>query len=854
MRRFLILLALSLLCGCLTPSERALGSTPEADRTPGFEFTLSDGSEAGKAPEQLPVPKTTPLTAEATKALLDRLPKLPQLTGDKTPFAKREDSKPLPRTGKTVEEPFPPAPRDLPPVETTSGPVQVVRYSPEGDVELAPFLSVTFNQPMIAVSSQTEASQVHPVKLTPEPPGEWRWVGTKTLLFKPKPRFPMATKYQVEIPAGTASQSGQKLAAAKTFTFTTPAPRLLQKYPEVGPTKRDPLIFLGFDQAIDAEKMSQHLTIKAGDKTFPFRLATAAARAEDAQITSLVDQAEAGRWLVIQPSQPLPLASNITVTVEAGAPSQEGPSTTSAPQSFSFSTYSPLKIVDQNCDPGDQCPPLSPWWVEFNNPLDEKNFLPAMVTVSPDVPGFKVEAQGSYLRMRGRTKGNTTYTVTIHKRLGDVFGQFLGEPQEVKFHVGRANKMLRSTTQGMTVLDPYAKPSFPVYTVNVKEVRVLAYALSPQDWLAFGKYYHGWRNEPPPPIPGRQVLNTTVQIKADPDELVETNLDLSKALPDKFGQLAVIVEDTDMPPKRYEQRRLVAWVQATNIGLDAMLDGQQLVALTTDLHNGKPLQGVELSISETAIQGQSGDNGMATLDLPAARSKQTSMLVARQGKDLAILPEHAYFYESQGNWLKRTDSDSLLWYVVDDRQMYRPGEKVSVKGWIRRMAAGPKGDLEGPPTQAKEVSYVVYDSRNNKIGEGKAALATTGGFDFNFQLPGTPNLGYARIELTTNSGLGNSTTSHGFQIQEFRRPEFEVTSSPSDGPHMLGGEATVTVHANYYAGGGLPNAEVNWSVSSSPGSFSPPNHSDFTFGRWTPWWDMGPWWRTPENPYNSKSL
>ena len=46
----------------------------------------------------------------------------------------------------------------------------------------------------------------------------------------------------------------------------------------------------------------------------------------------------------------------------------------------------------------------------------------------------------------------------------------------------------------------------------------------------------------------------------------------------------------------------------------------------------------------------------------------------------------------------------------------------------------------------------------------------------------------------------------------------------------------VAVEAKYYAGGALPNADVTWQVTSSPGSYAPPNWPDFTFGTWTPWW------------------
>jgi uncharacterized protein YfaS (alpha-2-macroglobulin family) len=52
----------------------------------------------------------------------------------------------------------------------------------------------------------------------------------------------------------------------------------------------------------------------------------------------------------------------------------------------------------------------------------------------------------------------------------------------------------------------------------------------------------------------------------------------------------------------------------------------------------------------------------------------------------------------------------------------------------------------------------------------------------------------------------------------------------------VGGSATATVNAAYYAGGGLSNSEVTWQVTTSAARFTPPNRDDFTFGKWIPWW------------------
>ena len=180
----------------------------------GLVFHLAEGAEV---PERRasPVP-ASPLDAEATQRVLDRLPPLLPIAADQQPFAFRERSLPPPRAGATVAQQLPPpsAPPSGPP--TVAGePVTVIRRSPEGRVPLASHLSITFSQPMVPVGSHDDlAARGVPVRLTPEPPGKWRWVGTRTLLFEPAGRFPMATTYRVEVPAGVQPASGAPSRAA----------------------------------------------------------------------------------------------------------------------------------------------------------------------------------------------------------------------------------------------------------------------------------------------------------------------------------------------------------------------------------------------------------------------------------------------------------------------------------------------------------------------------------------------------------------------------------------------------------------------------------------------------------------
>src|ERR1051326_771924 len=214
-----------------TPKQPNASDDEDADKEgAGLKFRLS---EAPEQPEAKPVNKvvaSTVLSDAETQAILKRLPQIKTDPTDETDFALRAKSLPPPRTGAIVMQPFPAADEIARPQQTNAGPLELIRYSPEGDVPIAPNLSVTFSQPMVAVTSQEEAAEDVPVKLTPQPSGKWHWIGTKTLLFEPDVRFPMATKYAVTVPAETRSANGGTLSKAKTWTFSTPAPTVKNFY------------------------------------------------------------------------------------------------------------------------------------------------------------------------------------------------------------------------------------------------------------------------------------------------------------------------------------------------------------------------------------------------------------------------------------------------------------------------------------------------------------------------------------------------------------------------------------------------------------------------------------------------
>ncbi len=820
----------------------------------GLQITLSEGSEQPSTVEPVTLAPAEPLAANEVQPILDRLPALETETDDQQDFRLPEERLPPPRPGTTVTETFPATTTGIiTNVTVIDGPLEVLRFAPEGAIPIAPFVSVTFNQPMVPLTTLAELSAADvPVKITPALPGIWKWLGTKTLTFEYTSdeidRFPKATEYTVEIPAGTTSATGNPLAEAVTWRFRTPPPALEYTYPSYSPQPLAPLLFVSFDQRIDPAAVLETINVTASGEAYTLQLASTEEITADANVSRLTGQTREGRWLAFRADRDFPAGTTVTVNIGPNTPSAEGPLTTSEVQSFSFTTYDPLRIDEHGCGWGDQaCPPFSPFYIRFNNTLDATKFDPATLTIEPAIPGVIVEAIGNSIEIRGATQGRTTYRITVPGTITDIFGQTLGEAQTLTFKTGPATAFLTGPNDNFVTLDPSSsQPSFTIYSVNYEAVRVRAFAVTPADWSAYQTYLREHANqEDPPDPPGRKVLETEQPIETVADELVETNIDLSEALDGSFGHLVVIVDVPNsllssllsrLPFGQRDQTPTVrAWVQVTQIGLDAFVDHSEMVAWATALRDGAPLNNVAVSLLNSDITATTNETGVAQFALP---HQPAAVLIGQLGDDVAMLPQSNYYW-NDGGWMHSARSDELRWYVFDDRQMYRPSEEVHVKGWLRRIGAKQTGDVSLLGDSGVSVQYTVNDPQGNQLADGVIDVNELGGFDFAFTLPENANLGYANIYLSARNVAEVYSTDyyHSFQIQEFRRPEFEVIArNEEEGPFFVGDDAVVAILAQYYAGGPLPGAETTWNVSSSPSSYAPPNWPDFVFGTWTPWW------------------
>ena len=334
----------------------------------------------------------------------------------------------------------------------------------------------------------------------------------------------------------------------------------------------------------------------------------------------------------------------------------------------------------------------------------------------------------------------------------------------LKFKVGPAEPVLVGPNEPFITLDPASQsPALSLYTINYTKLDLKIYAVQPSDWDAFKVYlreYQQTDKELTPP--GKLVLEETKRIESTTDSLTEVEIEFNDVMDSDFGHFIVIAK----PPKGVFQEdryweTVQVWVQITQIGLDAFVDHTDMVVWTNALANGAPLKGITIESDLGKKVGTTDSDGLLKFSLSGDSIR---FLVARQGDDASFLPPSTYFWGDDG-WSKRAVNNELRWYAFDDRQMYRPGEEVHIKGWIRQIGGKQNGDVNLVGSALTGINYQVFDPQGNEIGGDQVDVNALGGFDFHFMIPENSNLGYARIEFSAVGSLGGLEGrwhSHGF--------------------------------------------------------------------------------------------
>ncbi|MFT5326939.1 MAG: hypothetical protein ACI8P0_004823, partial [Planctomycetaceae bacterium] len=179
-------------------------------------------------------------------------------------------------------------------------------------------------------------------------------------------------------------------------------------------------------------------------------------------------------------------------------------------------------------------------------------------------------------------------------------------------------------------------------------------------------------------------------------------------------------------------------------------------------------------------------------------------------------------------------------FLITDRPVYRPEQKVQFKFWVRQSQFD-KADVS--QFAGQKFNVICANPQNEHVFTGQVEADEYGGLSGEFELAEDAKLGVYRLYLE-NFGGGS------FRVEEYKKPEFEVTIAAPEEPVQLGEKITATINAKYYFGAPVTNARMKYKVlrSAHDSRWLPPGEWDWFYGRGY-WWfgydyDWYPGWRT----------
>jgi alpha-2-macroglobulin len=786
--------------------------------------------------------------------------------------------------------------------ESASGPhgrapLTVVAAGPRGVVNIGsdPGITLVFNRSMRPVqSSPTAALPAIAVTTQEGKPveGQWRWVGTHGLLFQPARSLPGATRFYVTVPHGTRALDASRLGTDYTLEFATDTARVSRTFPDDRSRRLMPhdALFLKFTQPVDPAELQKHLRLVARSpneklgRDLPVAIRTSApqgaarANLDDTELSREYAQTQpvtddGGLWLQVIPTQPLPLDSELELTLSKGLHSLQGTLPTEEPFNWSPRTYGPLHLDDVKCARQNlgRCQAHRDFTVVLSNPVAPDEFRRFLKIEGPTRQSKPTKA-AKPKSLRAATEHalaldpeyGDRFKITLRAGMTDLYGQKLPKNVSVSLAIEEPYTKPSSTPRTASnrtapdgdsgdnesdaqssngteprrarlsydlavgvrgnILEALGGPGgnagnnaykLPISAINVPSYGLYTKALS--EWSLVREI---GKNNP------SDVTNSTwswFSTGANKNIRTVRQLDVKELLDGKSRGAAVVA----LAGLGQLDSQVSSLINVTDLGVTARVSRFGSIVWLTHLSTGEPAAEATATIydanGDAVCSGQTDGQGLITFSAqqlkPIARNGTADsrlLLVARAGDDFTyqrLEPSSTIFSDAPTDYLQRGQWAGL---IFTDRGVYRPGEKVKLGGFFRHTAE------KGFSVLAKqEFRYVVNDAQGEMVASGDGKLDPFGALSADVSLTKSAALGHATASIRFGR-RDEEQFSAGFQILSYKPAEFKVSVQPRQREAVHRQSATFDVSSEYLFGSPVTEASVRQYVTRTEVNYEPP--------------------------------
>lgn len=603
---------------------------------------------------------------------------------------------------------------------------------------------------------------------------------------------PMAfdTTYQFSIGGPDVVSSG--VYAERPYTWNLSLKEPLARISGQSTEHPDLPLTLYFNYAMDEASVSQALSIKP-------------------DVRGKLAWSNGNKQLTFTPDERLEADTSYTVSFQGDLRDRDG-QVLAQPPPFSFTTPPPIL---SHTPQSDNANPLSPLEIRFDRLMDEAA-TEAALQIDPPVEGSFSWFETT-LRFRpsaGFFDENSSYTVTVDATAVSADGDLIMDEPLVWSFTTRTAPEIANFGYG---------PNAQVLDVNGR--RAVQFRMESQDTLPLG--FELYRLDLTQFLERYSSNFTTGGDAGRSDAISTADAELVKswqmetAVPQSQESYAANVQEliipADVEPGLYILNltagrlndQLILVLTENTIAVKQA--EEQIVAWVTEI-NGDHAPGIPVGVyarnGDRLAQGVTDDEGIFRTQLqPFAEGGPPAIepliVVAQNGDDITVSglsPEWQSDYGSGSWWQRQEPSAQAAAFIHTDRPIYKPGQDVYFKAVVRLEE---DAVLANPPA-ATPVTIRIRDARDNIVQTYELTTNDFGTVNGAFSLADEVMLGDYAVELIVDE----TSQRQIFKVEDYRKPDYEVTLTTDADTYLLGEEIEVTVDTAYYFGEPVPNAEV----------------------------------------------
>lgn len=735
---------------------------------------------------------------------------------------------PPPAPTRAVTEAPPPPAIQLPQAKDEQDEFKVAAGRPTGKLVGDAHPTITFSEPVVALSTLEQQDPSTQLRLEPKVKGRWHWLGSASVEFVNDEPWPMSTAFHLIVPQGFKALDGTPLQTPWQLDFTTPAV-------QVQPYATNPA-----ESACRWSAPSQHFEIivnqpvKEPEKAFFFEAGEQKKQVAARLVKATPFEHDRRVKYEIAPAQDLPADAPFAVGLDGSARGVEGDLPAGVEWRQNCRTMGAMKVerVFRCSDDPGHCA-HGPVVIAFTNPLGDEKELKSHVHFTPEVAIDWDDTQLPMFATRaalfGKFRPGTSYQVKIDAGIKDAMGQQAPAAEGTvamddllpSLYVADSRALLESGGDGQ----------LPAQVTNLGSLEADLWALGPAEvaQLQARDAAHQFPSRPPD-APLRLAL---AYPKNEPHL---AGVDLRTAL--HGAKSGFVLARLRAPGTDFADHPLRVMAQITDLAVHAKIGATSSLVWVTSVSTAKGVPqakvavlsaaGAQLATAVTDAQGIALLPGYGKL-LPKAPGYEGPrvLVTAQLGDDAGYSATSAWDDAIPVEVNRNFDvlGKQGLGLVFADRGIYRPGDTVHVKGILREQQAG---EMHTP--SVSQVPVRVSDPDGNAILTQPATLTRYGTFTLEVPIPKETRLGQFSIEAG-RFGYGS------FAVAEYRAPQFRVDVQIAKSELTAGEALEANVVARYLFGGAMDRAPASWSVQRATEDFAPPRNDGFRFGRNTWNWD-----------------